>query len=114
MIYKFNRHGFTELGESDEDFNGSFETEIYYEHENAQGLKPDTTSDGFKDYREKYKHGKLETVSYYDASTNKIFRAEKFWPLKLISAEMDTNRDGAFDTAYEYDSIGVIKSKATR
>ncbi|VAW77882.1 hypothetical protein MNBD_GAMMA15-48, partial [hydrothermal vent metagenome] len=39
---------------------------------------------------------------------------QKYNSVKLISAEVDTNRDGILDTMYEYDDIEEIAKKSRK
>ena len=106
--FAFDRKGILESSSSDEDFNGTFETEIYYEQGSLFSLKSDTTGDGFKDYEEKYRHGVLETITFIDAESKLPIKIQKFGAFKLETAEADTTGDGVMDTVYEYNSIGDI------
>jgi hypothetical protein len=111
FLYSFNRKGLIESSSSDEDFDGTFETDVYYEYGSAIWQKSDTTGDGFKDYKVNFKHGKAETIIFFDPNTKKAIKMQKFGPHKLRKAEVDTTGDGIMDTIYEYDSIEEIAEK---
>jgi len=114
LISKYDRKGLIESSKSDDDFNGTFETQSYYKNGSSVWLKSDTTGDGFKDYRIDFKHGLINTVSYIDPITMHVIKVEHYGSLKLESAELDTNRDGILDTVVEYDEIGEITKKYAR
>jgi len=111
FIYLYDRKGLVQSSLSDDDFNGTFETEIHYKNGNALWLKSDSTGDGFKDYNGKYKNGILDTITFIDPSTRKPIKIQKYSHLRLISAEVDTTRDGVMDTLYKYDSIEEISEE---
>lgn len=108
FIYSFDRKGLIESSTSDEDFNGTFETNIYYNQGNALRLKSDTTGDGFLDYNVSFKNGVADTVAFIDPITKKTIKIQKFSPFTLVSAEVDTTRDGVMDAFYKYDHIEEI------
>ncbi len=114
FIYLFDRKGLIESSSSDEDFNGTFETDIYYDYGNAIWQKSDTTGDGYKDYRIDFKHGLAETITFLNPETNKAIKVQHYGPIKLKSAEIDTTDDGILDTQYKYDSIEEIAKKSNK
>lgn len=103
LVYLYDRKGFVESSTFDEDFNGTFETDFYYEYGNAKWQMSDTTGDGFKNFRANYKYGIVDTAHFIDPVSKKVIKVQKFGPLKLISAEIDTTGDGTLDTLHEYD-----------
>ena len=112
FIYLFDRKGLIESSSSDEDFNGTFETEAYYDHGNAVWQKSDTTGDGFKDYRIDFKHGIAQTIRFVDPDTKRVIKTQEYGPLLLKKAQVDTKGDGVFDTFYEYDTIEEVATKS--
>lgn len=108
FIYSFDRRGLIESSSSDEDFNGTFETDTYYDDGNPVWQKSDTTGDGFKDYKIIFKNGVVDTVTFINPSSKKAIKIQKFSPFTLISAEVDTTDNGVMDTFYEYDSVENI------
>lgn len=113
FIYSFDRKGLIESSLSDEDFNGTFETDIYYNYGNAAWQKSDTTGDDFKDYRIDFKHGATETISFIDPTTKKILKTETYGSFFINQAQVDTTGDGILDTLYEYNAIGEIVNKSS-
>jgi hypothetical protein len=114
FVFAFDRKGLVESSSSDEDFNGVFETDIYYDHGSAVWQKSDTTGDGFKDYKINFKHGIIETITFFDPMTKKITKTQEFGPHKLRRALVDTTGDGALDTLYEYDPIEEVVNKSKK
>ncbi len=114
FIYSFDRKGLVESSLSDEDFNGTFDTEIYYDYGNAIWQKSDTTGDGFKNYRVDFKHGIAQKISFIDPATNRVIKVQEFGPLLLERAQVDTTGDGVLDTVYEYNSIEEIETTSKK
>jgi len=108
FIFIYNRRGILESALADEDFNGTFESEIEYLHGNVEWQKSDTNGDGFKDHRIKFKNGVLDNVRFYDSLTKKVKKIQYFEALKLKSAEVDLSGNGVLDTRYQYDSFEEV------
>jgi hypothetical protein len=114
FIYLFDRKGLVKSSSSDDDFNGTFETDVYFRRGNAIWQKVDTNGDGLKDYRIDFKDGVLDKISFLDPFTGKAIKLQKYSPFTLVSAEVDTTGDGVMDTFYEYDSIEEITNKSNK
>jgi hypothetical protein len=108
LVYDYDRFGNTKSSLSDDDFNGSFETDILYEFNNGLLQKSDTTGDGFKDYIVRYEYGLAKQFEFINPATAKPLKIQYFDNLKLVRAEVDTDRDGVLDTVYEYDDLEEI------
>lgn len=111
FIYSFDRKGLLESSSSDENFDGVFDTDGYYDYGNAIWLKSDTTGDGFKDYRIDFKNGIVEKISFIDPATKKIIKTQEYGPFLLRRAKVDTTGDGVFDTLHDYDATEEIIKK---
>lgn len=105
IVYKYNEKGLLDSSKSDEDFNGSFETEAYYSNGNPLRVESDTTGDTFKDYQIKFKHGVIHTITFSDFETRMPLKIQQYNGMKLISAKVDKDRDGSLETIYKYDGI---------
>jgi len=114
FVYSFDRKGFVEYSKSDEDFNGTFETDVYFDSGNPKRQMSDTTGDGFKDYRIEYKYGIAETAYFIDPASKKVMKVQKFGPQKLISSEIDTTGDGTLDKFHQYDLIEEIANESSK
>ena len=114
FIYSFDRKGLIESSSSDEDFNGTFETDIYYDYGSAVWQKSDTTGDGFNDYLINFEHGVVETITFFDPSTKQAIKVQEYGPHLLRKARVDTTGNGDLDTLYEYDSIEEIVNKSNK
>jgi hypothetical protein len=104
-IFDYDRKGVILTSKEDNNFDGIFETEIFYRNGNVIWTKSDTTGDDFKDYKVEYKFGIIEKVHFINAKTEKIVKIQHYNMSRLISANIDTNNDGIFDMKVEYDSI---------
>src|SRR5690606_27427938 len=108
IIYSYDRRGLLEASSSDNDFDGVFETETYYENGNAIWQKSDTTGDGFNDYKTIFRHGMIETISFIEPATKNVIKIQEYGPFKLQRARLDSNGDGTLETVYEYDAVEEI------
>ncbi len=107
-VINFDRQGLIESGLLDQDFNGTFDSEIYYDYGNIIWKKSDTNGDGFKNYREDYTFGIRSKGSFSDPKTKKLVKVQEFDSFLLVRTEVDTTGDGVLDTIYEYNDIEEI------
>jgi len=114
LIYKSDRRGIIKSSKSDEDFNGTFETRSKFRRGNMIWSESDTNNDGFTDYRMDFTFGVIDTITFIDPTTKMALKIQKFGATKMVSAEVDTDNDGGFDTVYRYDDIEEIISKSSK
>jgi hypothetical protein len=114
LIHKYDRQEFISSSKADDDFNGVFETRAKYSDGNMVWSESDTNNDGFYDYRMDFEFGRLDTITFIDPITEKVLKIQKYGSTKMISAEVDIDRDGVLDTVYKYDDIEEVTSKTTK
>ena len=105
----FDRDGLPESAESDDDFDGTFESRIKYRNGQAGQM---TTDSGrlSVNLRYLYRHGVLIKIEYLDKDSGQPIRVEDYVPGKLVSADVDTDRDGRLDRRYFYDDLVNVTS----
>jgi hypothetical protein len=108
LIWTFDRHSQVVSGESDDDFNGTFESRSKLRNGQAHFAEVDTDGDSIPDLKSFFKHGVLISVEYISKDSGKPVRLESFHLGKLVSAEVDTDRDDTLDRRYLYDDVGDI------
>lgn len=113
LINLYDRKGLVDSSESDDNFDGTVETRIRYVQGNPKVWEVDTNADGFFDLVMHLTHGVLSSQDHVDASTGKILRTDHFTLGKLVSAHVDTDMDGKFDTTHVYGPLGDIMSSQT-
>lgn len=106
--YTYNRDGSPSTSESDENFDGIFETKATYRAGNVITSISDTTNDGFADYHVHYKHGVVEKILFKSPQSKKTVKVQYFKNMMLFKSELDTNGDGLFDVTYKYDDLEEI------
>lgn len=106
--HQFNRLGLLLSSQHDDNFDGSFETDIQYNQGNVERLNRDTTGDGRKNYREEYKNGVLARQIFISPTTGLPAKVAHYNGFTLSSAELDTDADGILDTVYEYNEFEEI------
>jgi|SRR5688572_22082091 len=106
----FDREGLAESSESDDDFNGSFETRTKFRDGQAYVSSVDTDADSNGDMKYLFEHGVLIKEEYLGNDSVKPLRVNVYRLGKLVSARVDTDRDGRLDRRYIYDGFGEIAS----
>ena len=95
-IHQYDKRGLIRLSKLDDDFNGVFETKIYYHGGKAAYEESDKDQNGKIDYRVNYKYGVLDNIEFIDDRYGRIRKRQFFRLGKLVSADYDSNRDGKF------------------
>jgi hypothetical protein len=108
FIGRFDSRGVMASAESDDNFDGVFETRIRYRNSNAETAEVDTDGDGYPDLSMHYLNGVLFATYYMNPSTGLPLRYELFHLGKLTTAEVDTDKDGSLDTRYTYGTLGEV------
>jgi len=108
LVWSLNRYGQAESGKADDDFNGMFETEIRLRNGQPHLYLVDTDGDGMADLKSILKYGVMDSAEYRSAHSGRPVRIEHFRLGKLVSAEVDTDRDGTLDRRHEYDAFGEV------
>lgn len=98
LVQHSDWRGRIETTESDDDFDGRFETLTRFRLGNAESSEIDTDGDGIPDLRSWFKHGVLETNEYLDPVSGKPRRVERLKLGRVVATEIDTDRDGRLDT----------------
>jgi Putative prokaryotic signal transducing protein len=106
FISHFDANGLSTSAESDDDFDGVFETRLRYRNGSIEYSEVDTDGDGFADLRSHSANGVLSTIEYLSPKNGFPQRVEHYKLGKLISAQVDTDNDGKLDTEYTYDPLG--------
>lgn len=104
----YDHRGLMDKAELDDNFDGVFESRTRYQGSNAQLSEVDTDADGYPDLRWIFKNGVLTTAEYMDPATGRVLRLEQLSLGKLVSADIDTDKDGVLDTRLTYDKLGAV------
>jgi len=108
FVWNFDRDGHAESGESDDDFNGTFETQFKLRDGQVYSAQVDTDGDSTPDLKSLGKFGVVTTVEHIADDPNSPVRVETYRLGRLVSADVDTDRDGTLDRRYTYDDFGEI------
>jgi hypothetical protein len=108
VVWSFDRHGKAESGESDDDFDGVFETQFRLRGGQVYLSQVDTDGNSVPDLKSLSKFGVLTTEEILDQNSGKPVRVETFRLGKLVQSDVDTDRDGKLDRRYVYDSFGEV------
>ena len=72
QIYNYSISGLIKLAELDNDFDGTFETKMYFHKGNPTLEETDQNQNGIVEYRIHYKFSQLDTIEFVDEGTGKI------------------------------------------
>lgn len=92
----------------DYDFDGILETKDLYEFGLMKQVDTDIDADGHIDIRDIFEHGSRVRTLYFDAETQKLIKVSHYNAYQIIFSELDTDKDGFFDTKYTYDQYEEI------
>ena len=100
------KNGLRSLHKLDNNFDGKFDTEDYFENDNIYYAKSDLNFDGDIDTTVDYEsdYGNYKT-SMFSPKTKLIKKIQHFENDYLKSAKLDTNDDGKMDVVIEYDDF---------
>jgi hypothetical protein len=110
FVWNFDHYGLAVSGESDDDFNGTFETRFKLRHGQVYLSEVDTDGDATPDLKSLARFGVLTTEEYRTNGSENPVRIATFRLGKLVSADVDTNRDGTLDRRYTYDDFGEVSA----
>lgn len=103
--------GTIQKSESDDDFDGIFESVTIYRDSNPELTEVDTDHDGFYDQKLKYRFGVMAESEVIYPTTG-LARKHCTYRLGLLQqCELDSDLDGKMDTRIEYDALGEEKKR---
>jgi len=79
LKHNFNYQGVIKFSEADEDFNGTFETNMTY--------KSDTTGDGYPDYQIQFEHGVIKQAMRVDPQSKLPIHIQTYDKFKVIDTK---------------------------
>ena len=111
LIYKYDRKGVIYRSESDDNFDGTYETTHKFKNGVVYLQESDLNKDGKIDYRVFFKNSLIDEIEILDPNSNLPRKLQKYVMNKLVSAKYDSNGDGVFDMNYEYDFYEEVKKE---
>jgi len=111
QVLHFDERGEPLAGESDDDFDGRFETRMRYQQGNLVYTEVDTEGDGYPDMRTYYTHGVATRIEYTDPRNGHPLRIEHLKLGVVQSAEVDADKDGTLDTRILYGPLGHERAR---
>ena len=103
-----NQRGDVVSAESDDDFDGIFETTIQIKGSNFEYIEVDTDGDTLPNLKSYYKHGIVVSTEYINPLSGLPVRVENYRLGELTTAEVDTDNDGKVDKRYTYSNTAQI------
>jgi hypothetical protein len=106
-----DNYGHIVSAESDDDFDGVFETRYRLRAGNFESAEVDTDGDTLPNLKSAYRNGVLSSTEYLNPNTGLPVRVEHYRLGMLTSAEIDTDKDGRLDTRFSYSPTVDITGK---
>jgi len=108
-ITRYDRRGQPEVGETDDDFDGTFEGHWFFRAGNAELVEVDSDGDGVVDLRTRYRGDVAQSMAFLDPHTGLALRVEHYRAGKIVRAQLDTDHDGRLDTEQEYGPLNDVR-----
>ncbi|MGH8203059.1 MAG: DUF2007 domain-containing protein [Steroidobacteraceae bacterium] len=108
LVQRIDREGQTDTVAADEDFDGDFETRLYYRANQPFLGEADTDRDSEIDFRTHFRYGVAASSEYLLSGSESPVRVDYYRLGKLVSAEADSDRDGRLDRRYRYSSLAEV------
>jgi len=113
-LYSYDSRGLIESSVHDDNFDGTFETQLMYEKGNVYRAMSDTNGDGSIDYREDYVFGVISKAAFLNPESGKPTKTKHFNALGLEYSLIDTTGDGVMDARHDYDSREEIAGRSLK
>jgi Putative prokaryotic signal transducing protein len=114
FVNHFGYQGISELTESDDDFDGFFESRLRYRYGLALVQEIDTNKNGVADLVAHFRNGIFVRDEIADLITARIVRVNYYNGHLLSRAEIDTDRDGFLETVRTFDRFGEVTKTELR
>jgi Putative prokaryotic signal transducing protein len=109
-IAEYDVSGKIESAESDDDFDGKFETHYFYEQGNVARIEVDTDNDSVPNVKSHMKNGVLDYAEHLDPISGYPVRVEHYKLSRMTYADVDTNGDHVLDQRINYSPLLEILS----
>jgi len=110
-VAHYDSRGLIQSAESDDNFDGVFESKQKFRDGNVEVSESDTDGDGYPDTRWLYSNGVLETVEFLNPASGLPLRVEHYKLGRLEFADVDSDADGTLDTRLRYNRLSEVASK---
>lgn len=109
-VLVMGRSAVVDYVETDDNFDGIFESKTTYRLGNPYLAETDTDGDGYRDFKTNFVNGVLVSTEYIYPATGLSLRTEYFRLGKITHAEEDADKDGKMDKRTTYNSVGAVVS----
>lgn len=107
--WHFNHEGAETRFESDDDFDGVFETQVELERGNFKLARIDRNGDGRPDEIQNFHHDIIVSAHILDESSGRVVSREFYGKGQLTAVEFDRDGDGKFEQRVEFDRFQMPK-----
>jgi hypothetical protein len=114
VLYDYDQRGVVRTGQSDDDFDGRYETQMTFRFGQPADTSIDRDGDGFSDEVVRFASGIPTEYDYLGGGGRRILvKRIVMKPGGVVDfALLDTDRDGVFDVRDDYDELGESRQKS--
>jgi hypothetical protein len=107
-VVHYDLRGHMETAQSDDDFDGKFESQYRFRFGNVESTSADTDGDGFPDMHSYFRYGVVSSIKYMNTRTGLPLRVEHLQLGRVVSADVDSDRNGTLDKRLTYSVSGDV------
>ena len=111
-VSHFGRDRTITRSESDDDFDGTFESKAYYKQGSPYLIETDIDNDGIIDLKTHLAFGVMVSREFINPFTGLPRKIDYYRESQLMYADVDTNLDGKMDKRITYDAQEMVQSEA--
>ena len=110
-ISHYDHQELLEFVQSDDDLNGTFETEYHYEDGNLSSYRQDMDDDGFFEYQEHIRPNGITEGTYFHPQTRLPIKTISYDSFQILESRLDLDGDGRMDVLRKHNEIDEIISE---
>ncbi|MEQ8352096.1 MAG: DUF2007 domain-containing protein [Leptospiraceae bacterium] len=110
-ISHYDHQELLEFVQSDDDLNGTFETEYRYEDGNLSSYRQDMDDDGFFEYQEHIRPNGITEGTYFHPQTRMPIKTISYDSFQMLESRLDLDGDGRMDVLRKHNEIDEIISE---
>ena len=95
----------------DDDFNGTFETRLFFRDDVLQYVDTDITGDGYPERRTYYKNDVPDFTQYLNPVTGLPYKVVHYRLGEVVYVDIDSDGDGKLDTRLTYTRLGEVATR---
>jgi hypothetical protein len=110
-VATFDSRGQRTSVERDDDFNGTFETRLFFRDDVLQYEDTDIAGDGYPERRTYYKNDVPDFTQYLNPATGLPYKVVHYRLGEVVYVDIDSDGDGKLDTRLTYTRLGEVATR---